>query len=119
MFRLLCSTWAELTCACRSFLIEKAQPLLHTLQLYQQQWDPRGAISISGDDGLRDLCKAMTIRDCTLFVLIGADGAAEARLGDLDMKGQDKLGRWQAIEQGLLDGGWYTGDDPICRLSRS
>ncbi|KAK3072002.1 Inositol-pentakisphosphate 2-kinase [Teratosphaeriaceae sp. CCFEE 6253] len=103
----------------REYLVEEAQPLLHTLRQYQREWDPNGALSVKTDSEARDLSMAMTIRDCTLFVLVNSTGEVEARLGDLDAKGSEKLGRWQATEECLLEGGWYLGQDEICSLSRS
>ncbi|KAK0279697.1 Inositol-pentakisphosphate 2-kinase [Friedmanniomyces endolithicus] len=97
----------------------EAQSLFRTLREHQQDWDPVGVLMASGDSTLRSLSKAMTIRDCTLFVLVRANDKIEARLGDLDMKELDKLAKWRATEQGLIDGEWYMGAaDSICALSR-
>ncbi|KAK4950719.1 Inositol-pentakisphosphate 2-kinase [Elasticomyces elasticus] len=102
----------------QEYLITAALPLLRTMQRYQQTWDPKGVLAPDGSPNAHDLSKAMTLRDCTLFVLVESDGGVEARLGDLDMKGIDKVGRWRTTEQGLVDGGWYMGVDDICSLSR-
>ncbi|KAL1870527.1 hypothetical protein VTK73DRAFT_2601 [Phialemonium thermophilum] len=74
-----------------------------------------------------DLALAMTLRDCTCFLRIPSDdtrGLVEARLGDLDKKNAEaKLGYWQAVEQTLIEGGYYEGrENPrqltCCRLER-
>ncbi|TKA75154.1 hypothetical protein B0A55_03974 [Friedmanniomyces simplex] len=105
----------------QEFLVgEEAQFLFRTLKEYQQRWDSVGILSLDTNSDLRSLSKAMTVRDCTLFVLVKSDGEVEGRLGDLDMKGLDKLAKWRATEQGLVDGGWYMGVvDHICSLSRA
>lgn len=66
---------------------------------------------------------AMTLRDCSCFVRIpadgdgGGDGEVEARLGDLDRKnGEEKLGYWREMERGLVEGGFYGGDGMGCLL---
>lgn len=35
----------------------------------------------------------------------------EARLGDLDLKSPAKTDYWKSIEEKLINGGWYTGDE--------
>jgi len=96
------------------------QSLFRILKEHQRRWDPSGVLMVAAEMDLRNLSKAMTIRDCTLFVLVKSDGEIEARLGDLDMKGLDKLAKWRATEQGLIGGGWYMGvADSICALSRA
>ncbi|KAK1085495.1 Inositol-pentakisphosphate 2-kinase [Friedmanniomyces endolithicus] len=105
----------------REFLVgHEAQSLFRTLKEHQQRWDPNGVLAPACESDSRSLSKAMTIRDCTLFVLVKSDGEIEAKLGDLDVKGLDKLAKWRASEQGLIDGGWYIGvGDSICALSRA
>ncbi|KAK1825466.1 Inositol-pentakisphosphate 2-kinase [Friedmanniomyces endolithicus] len=105
----------------REFLVgHEAQSLFRTLKEHQRRWDPTGILAPAWESDSRSLSKAMTIRDCTLFVLVKSDGDIEARLGDLDMKCLDKVAKWRATEQGLVDGGWYMGGgDSICALSRA
>ncbi|KAK0263724.1 hypothetical protein B0A54_02771 [Friedmanniomyces endolithicus] len=105
----------------REFLAgQEVQSLFRILKEHQRRWDPSGVLMVAAEMDLRNLSKAMTIRDCTLFVLVKSDGEIEARLGDLDMKGLDKLAKWRATEQGLIGGGWYMGvADSICALSRA
>lgn len=112
--------------ALADFLVEGAQPLFAILRDQQRFLDPRGVLRVAGADGIYDLCRAMTLRDCTLFVRGSADGI-EARLGDLDFKQPEKLARWKDVERKLIDDGWYLNDESksvwceetICRLSRS
>lgn len=109
-----------------NFLVDRAQPLFSILRDQQRFLDPRGILSVTGADGIYDLCRAMTLRDCTLFVRGTANGI-EARLGDLDFKQPEKLGRWKDVERKLIDEGWYVNseaemiwrEETICRLSRN
>lgn len=107
------------------FLVEGAQPLFAILRDQQRFLDPRGVLGVTGAEGIYDLCRAMTLRDCTLFVR-GTSEGIEARLGDLDFKQPEKLGRWKEVERRLIDEGWYVNaeadavwrEETICRLSR-
>ena len=111
--------------ALADFLAEGAQPLFAILRNQQRFLDPRGVLKVTGADGIYDLCRAMTLRDCTLFVRGGATGI-EARLGDLDFKQPEKLSRWKDVERKLIDEGWYLNaeakavwsEERICQLSR-
>lgn len=108
------------------FFADGAQLLFATLRDQQKFLDPRGVLGVSGEEEVFDLCRAMTLRDCTLFVRAGEDGI-EARLGDLDFKQPEKLGRWKEVERQLIDEGWYINgeakslrcEETICRLSRN
>ncbi|RVD85574.1 uncharacterized protein DFL_003892 [Arthrobotrys flagrans] len=80
-----------------------------------------------------DICTAMSLRDCTVYVRIwvkakscggsgsGIDVHVECKVGDLDMKtGEGGKGvYWRDVEKRLLRGDWYTGrgmiDGPGCR----
>ncbi|KAK6501492.1 Inositol-pentakisphosphate 2-kinase [Arthrobotrys musiformis] len=78
-----------------------------------------------------DICTAMSLRDCTVYVRIwvkakacgssGIDVHIECKVGDLDMKtGEGGKGvYWRDVEKRLLRGDWYTGrgmiDGPGCR----
>ncbi|KAM0722522.1 hypothetical protein Q7P37_001963 [Cladosporium fusiforme] len=107
------------------FLADQAQPLFAILRDQQRFLDPRGVLSVTGADGIYNLCRAMTLRDCTLFVR-GTTDRIEARLGDLDFKQPEKLGRWKGVERTLIDEGWYVNaeardiwrEETICQLSR-
>jgi len=107
------------------FLMHDAQDLLRQLRYWQTELDRHGVLNVSDDDGISDLCKAMTLRDCTLYVR-GSDNDIEARLADLDLKQPQKLSSWRKIEQHLIEGGWYTNtesqrswaEETLCILSR-
>jgi len=60
-----------------------------------------------------DYSKAMTLRDCVLFVKGSIDAfekTADIRLADLDFKHAhpDKVAKWTSTEKTLVDQGWYT-----------
>ena len=97
----------------RNFLMHDAQALLRQLRYWQTELDKYGVLNVSNDDGISDLCKAMTLRDCTLYVR-GSDNDIEARLADLDLKRPQKLSSWRKIEQHLIEGGWYTNTESQC-----
>ncbi|KAF7196242.1 Inositol-pentakisphosphate 2-kinase [Pseudocercospora fuligena] len=110
----------------QEYLFSEAQPLLHQLRSCQTVFDPYGILRTSGADQVTSLCKAMTLRDCTLFLRRSGD-SVEARLGDLDLKQPEKLARWKKVESDLINGGWYTNTEhsdhwireKICLLSRT
>ncbi|KAI7191588.1 hypothetical protein D0869_08191 [Hortaea werneckii] len=105
-------------------LVDDAQPLLRALKENQQRFDPSGVLGTVDDDALSDICKAMSLRDCTLFLKHGQLGV-EARLSDLDLKQPEKLDKWRAVETVLIDEGWYQNreaeevwkEEKICLLS--
>lgn len=111
-------------------LIHKAQPVLQTLRKAQALLDRDGVLNINNrspamGESVLDLCKAMTLRDCTLFLRRCGDHV-EARLADLDVKQPEKLERWRQVESELIGGGWYTNEEGdevrkeemVCLLSR-
>lgn len=92
--------------------------LLSHLRDLQLKSDAVGVLAVqqSGkgaeSDDVRSLCRAMTFRDCSLFLRIFWDGRPiEARFGDLDFKKAMKLDSWAKTERSLIDGGWYAGKD--------
>jgi inositol-pentakisphosphate 2-kinase len=118
-----------------AYLVTEAQPLLRRLRECQMGFDRVGVLGARGEMEVAELCKAMTLRDCTLYVRrtrVGAGGGGgeegstvEARLGDLDLKLPARLEHWKRIERGLIDDGWYTNEEnsavhtpeKICTLS--
>lgn len=109
----------------REYLINQAQPLLQKLRASQMTLDQHGILKTTGSDEIQSLCKAMTLRDCTLFLKRSGNNV-EARLGDLDLKQPEKLVRWKKVESELINLGWYTNSEHedhwtrerICLLSR-
>ncbi|TKA67872.1 hypothetical protein B0A49_07248 [Cryomyces minteri] len=100
--------------------------ILKELRRHQQSLDPDGILSCAGEPDERFL-RAMTLRDCTLFIRIHlTNNGLEARLGDLDLKMAEKgkVAKWRKIERSLLDEGWYTAEDTgsqaeeVCFLRR-
>ncbi|KAI7194589.1 hypothetical protein KC363_g2046 [Hortaea werneckii] len=108
----------------QDYLVSDAQPLLRALKENQQRFDSSGVLGIVDNDVLSDICKAMSLRDCTLFLKHGQLGV-EARLSDLDLKQPEKLDKWRAIEEGLINEGWYQNreaeevwrEEKVCLLS--
>jgi len=86
-------------------------------------------LTTSSDEISDDYSKAMTLRDCVLFVKGSIDAfedTANIRLADLDFKHAhpDKVAKWIATERTLIDQGWYTNIevdgriDSTCLLTR-
>ncbi|THV50083.1 hypothetical protein BGAL_0165g00020 [Botrytis galanthina] len=100
-------------------------PLLKRLRDLQTEYDRKG--SLKSEKASHELCVAMTLRDCSLYIRMNKDSQViEARLGDLDYKSASKYSSWRKKEQELVDEGWYCGEErkelkqPIdeCLLSR-
>jgi inositol-pentakisphosphate 2-kinase len=103
---------------------DEAQGLLKRLRDLQVQFDRVGVLRVSGEE-VEGVCKAMTLRDCTLYVRKtavvegggenagggGGGSVIEARLGDLDLKLPARLEHWRSIERGLIEGGWYMNEE--------
>ncbi|KAF1840075.1 uncharacterized protein K460DRAFT_296773 [Cucurbitaria berberidis CBS 394.84] len=99
--------------------------LLH-MQFLQGRLDPQGII-VQEQMQLRfvfdhNLRLAMTLRDCSLFILIpyAAESPITSKLGDLDFKSEKKFDDWREKEEMLLKGDMYTktADGPDCWLLR-
>ncbi|CCD55470.1 similar to inositol-pentakisphosphate 2-kinase [Botrytis cinerea T4] len=100
-------------------------PLLKRLRDLQTEYD--GKASLKPEKASHELCVAMTLRDCSLYIRMDRNfQVVEARLGDLDYKSARKYSSWRKKEQELVEEGWYCGDEkrewkqPIdeCLLSR-
>ncbi|CAK3882056.1 inositol-pentakisphosphate 2-kinase [Lecanosticta acicola] len=110
----------------REYLLDQCQTLLQQLRSCQIAFDKCGVLKTSDAGSISSLCKAMTLRDCTLF-LKRSGNAIEARLGDLDLKQPEKLAKWEKVESTLLDEGWYLNSEAdeswtreeICALART
>ncbi|SMR50405.1 unnamed protein product [Zymoseptoria tritici ST99CH_3D1] len=98
--------------AIREYLLgEVSQGLLRRLKHAQMSLDSGGVLSVGDDEqGSLNLCKAMTLRDCSLFVR-RLKSTIEAKLGDLDLKQPEKIKKWKKVERDLIDGGWYTNTE--------
>lgn len=99
------------------YLVNDGQTTLQTLKSQQQCFDPSGVL-VCSESQQNDLAKAMTLRDCTLFLRLRG-GQVTAKLGDLDLKSTDKISGWADVENSLIDGGWYTeaDKDELCMLA--
>lgn len=68
-----------------------------------------------------DLRLAMTLRDCSLFVVVPVhDGEVTSNLADLDFKSAEKIDDWRDKEATLVDEGWYTNNPEahdVCLLA--
>lgn len=112
--------------------------ILQKLRVLQEENDQDGIIKFveryynsdkRSNTKLEAIARAMTLRDCSLYILLGSregDGYdIEARLGDLDIKvpepgshfveekTEKKLQKWVAVEHRLINGGWYTGTEEL------
>jgi inositol-pentakisphosphate 2-kinase len=109
----------------QEYLINSAQPLLHIQRRNQVELDADGILNAKTAEQIMKLCKAMTLRDCTLF-LKRSGSHIETRLADLDLKTPGKLARWKKVEQDLVTNGWYTNmedktvwkKEKVCLLAR-
>jgi len=106
----------------------KTAPVLVRLRELQKQLDPYGVLSLGHNNDNQNVFKAMSLRDCTLYIRIptNVNAPIEGRLGDLDLKvGKEKTAYWRSLEQSLEEGGWYQGHGPGaltytgCRLELS
>ena len=115
----------------RSLLVEYLSGednVLLLLRGLQEELDPHGVLALASEEGVEDMCKAMTLRDCTLFFRIslssqgvdGGEGRVEVKMADLDLKTPtaEKIQYWKDVERRLIDEGWYTRPDVVsgCRL---
>ncbi|KAF2862045.1 hypothetical protein K470DRAFT_256301 [Piedraia hortae CBS 480.64] len=108
--------------------VHSAQHLINKLAHWQGVYDKDGILGITRgslgqmerEEKTQNLCKAMTLRDCTLYILLPETGPKdiEVRLGDLDLKLPTRLDEWDSTEWSLQCGGWYEGPETICALSR-
>ena len=106
---------------------EKVQPALQHLQMLERQHSSVGLQDFRNPTG-RYFGVAMALRDCTVFLALERASADErgvdivdVKLADLDLKSTEggKLQKWAAMEQELLDGGWYNSlEGTNCSLSR-
>ncbi|KAI4761341.1 hypothetical protein E4T52_06474 [Aureobasidium sp. EXF-3400] len=112
-----------------SYLAERGYQVLETLRKHQARFDKYGLLNSCSDGVSDDYSKAMTLRDCVLFVKGSIDAfedTADIRLADLDFKHAhpDKVAKWTSTERILIDQGWYTNTaingriDSTCLLTR-
>ncbi|EXJ54533.1 hypothetical protein A1O7_09873 [Cladophialophora yegresii CBS 114405] len=104
----------------------KVQPALRHLQKLEQEHGSVGLNDFLSPDG-KDFGVAMALRDCSVFLALrrsiteGVD-VVDVKFADLDLKTTEggKVQKWAAMEQELLDGGWYYNSEGLdCSLSRA
>ena len=84
--------------------LKKLQATLDSEGILQRYARPR-------DDSnfVYDLRLAMTLRDCSLFVVVPIlDGEITSKLADLDFKSAEKIDDWRNKEAALVNEGWYV-----------
>ncbi|KIW62539.1 hypothetical protein PV04_10707 [Phialophora macrospora] len=104
----------------------KVQPALRHLQRLEQEHGSVGLADFRNPAG-KDFGVAMALRDCSVFLALrrstteGVD-VVDVKFADLDLKTTEggKVQKWAAMEQELLEGGWYySSEGSDCSLSRA
>lgn len=84
--------------------LKKLQSTLDSEGILQRYARPRDDFNF-----VYDLRLAMTLRDCSLFVVVPIrDGEITSKLADLDFKSAEKIDDWRDKEAALVEEGWYT-----------
>ena len=84
--------------------LKKLQATLDSEGILQRYARPRDDFSF-----VYDLRLAMTLRDCSLFVVVPIQGGdITSKLADLDFKSEEKIDDWRDKESVLVNEGWYT-----------
>jgi inositol-pentakisphosphate 2-kinase len=84
--------------------LKKLQTTLDSEGILQRYARPRDDFNF-----VYDLRLAMTLRDCSLFVVVPLrDGEVTSKLADLDFKSAEKIDDWRDKEAALVDEDWYT-----------
>ena len=107
---------------------DRVQPALRHLQKLEKEHSSVGLDDFRNPDG-KDFGVAMALRDCSVFLALrrsspdkGGVDVVDVKFADLDLKTTEggKVQKWAAMEQELLDGGWYRcSEGSGCSLSRS
>ncbi|KAF3010681.1 Inositol-pentakisphosphate 2-kinase [Curvularia kusanoi] len=97
--------------------LKKLQATLDSEGILQRYAHPRDDFNF-----VYDLRLAMTLRDCSLFVVVPFhDGAITSKLADLDFKSAEKIDDWRDKEAILVNEGWYSKSPKahdVCLLAR-
>lgn len=108
---------------------EKVQPALRHLLTLQQKFNKVGVEDFRNPDA-NQFGVAMALRDCSVFLALRRIDdlerqeleVSDVKFADLDLKSTEggKVEKWAAMEQELLDGGWYyhTVEGSECAISR-
>jgi inositol-pentakisphosphate 2-kinase len=107
---------------------QEVQPALKHLQKLEEENGSVGLDDFQYPDG-KDFGVAMALRDCSVFLALrradreeGGLDIVDIKFADLDLKSIEggKLQKWAAMEQALLDGGWYHAVEGMnCSLNRA
>lgn len=119
---------------------DKVQPALRHLLTLQRKFNHVGVEHFNNPDA-NEFGVAMALRDCSVFLALkrldedagGAGGGggstgggleiSDVKFADLDLKSTEggKVQKWAAMEQELLDGGWYhhTVEGSECAITRN
>lgn len=96
--------------------LKKLQVTLDSEGILQRYARPRDDFNF-----VYDLRLAMTLRDCSLFVVVPLhDGVISSKLADLDFKSAEKIDDWRDKETALVEEGWYVkspGAHDVCLLA--
>ena len=99
-----------------SYIMSDGRDLLRHLADTQQKLDPHGVIcELKKKETSADLPAAMTLRDCTIYVLFSVHDYSLIRacIGDLDGRQltESKKQHWLETEKTLREGGYYIGEE--------
>ncbi|KAF9696393.1 hypothetical protein EKO04_005455 [Ascochyta lentis] len=97
--------------------LKKLQTTLDSEGILQRYARPRDDFNF-----VYDLRLAMTLRDCSLFVVVPLhEGMVTSKLADLDFKSAEKIDDWRDKEAALVNEGWYVKNPElhdVCLLAR-
>lgn len=89
--------------------LKRLQAALDSEGILQRYAYPRDDTSF-----VYDLRLAMTLRDCSLFVVVPVyDGEISSKLADLDFKSAEKVDDWREKEAALVNESWYIKDPEV------
>jgi inositol-pentakisphosphate 2-kinase len=74
----------------REYLAVEAQPLLRELRECQVDFDEAGVLGVESENAIKSLCKAMTLRDCTLYVRRNGEQGSDDESDDENYAGGSK-----------------------------
>lgn len=112
---------------------QRVQPALRHLAILQKKFNAVGLDDFQNPKASdSQFGVAMALRDCSVFLSLGQRAPAtegdepvditDVKFADLDLKSVHggKIDKWAAMEQQLIDEGWYNRlDDTNCAINRS
>lgn len=112
---------------------QRVQPALRHLAILQKKFNAVGLNDFQNPKASDShFGVAMALRDCSVFLSLGHRAPAskgnepvditDVKFADLDLKSVHggKIAKWAAMEQQLIDGGWYNRmHDTNCAINRS